>query len=256
MRRMTPAGALTLCLSTAIAMSGLAVASASAGEPELGRCVHTKANGGPKYKTRVCDTTPAPNGAPNHDFEWFPGVVKSRFTATGGASTFETAGLGLVKVACKKQSETGAFSGLREVKNVVMTFTHCRSGVTGCGNAHEESVTKPLEGVLGFKTKALKRVLLHLFPAGHVGPFAEFKCATATIVVSGSLLGPVPDDLSTRTHQIKYLAAGGEQGAETFEGEPNNVLMASLDGGAPERAGLTLTTVLTGEEAIEVNIFV
>ena len=193
---------------------------------------------------------------PSHNFEWLPEAQKRRFTAVGGASTLETVSPGLVRVACKKQSETGEFSGTKEVKKVVMTFTHCTSAAGSCGNAHQEIVTKPLEGLLGFKDKGLKRPLLHLFPAGHSGSFAEFTCAGARLVVSGSLLGPVPADKSTRTHLIEYVATAGEQSAETFEGEPGNVLAISLEGGAPVRAGLTLDTRLSGEEALEINTFV
>jgi hypothetical protein len=55
------------------------------------------------------------------------------------------------------------------------------------------------------------------------------------------------------TPALKGSASKGKQKPEAFVGEPKDILEESLNGGAFEQAGLTLTTIQTDEEAVEVN---
>jgi hypothetical protein len=55
---------------------------------------------------------------------------------------------------------------------------------------------------------------------------------------------------------VKYVQLAGRQRLEHFEGEPDEVLEASIAGGPFEQAGLSLSVTQTSAEAIEINWFV
>jgi hypothetical protein len=137
-----------------------------------------------------------------------------------------------------------------------MTFSHCSSGATPCGNGEAGTIlSNTLEGAIGRKDAGAKRVLLLLFPAGHTGPFAQFTCGGTSVTLAGALLGPVPTNKSTSTYEIRYVAHHGIQNGEEFERQSGDVLSVSLNGGRAVPAGLTLHTMIRSEEAIEINDF-
>jgi hypothetical protein len=52
---------------------------------------------------------------------------------------------------------------------------------------------------------------------------------------------------------LTYAAKAGVQAQTHFEHEPNDVLETSISGSSYELTGLTLTTIQTNEERVEVN---
>jgi hypothetical protein len=52
---------------------------------------------------------------------------------------------------------------------------------------------------------------------------------------------------------LKYKASHGVQGMRKREGEPEDVLIASIAGHAPETIGLSANTIMVGEEEVELN---
>jgi hypothetical protein len=250
-------GILAGMLVMALAGSGAAAGASSAAPPEFGRCAHTKAFGGEKFNKPNCNKAPKPDGTPRRNFEWLPGTEHAGFTASGPATTLESAVAGTFTLACKSQRESGEYSGTKSLKHVVMTFSDCSSGGTPCSNGEAGTiVSDPLEGAIGKKDAGAKRVLLLLSPAGHTGPFAQFTCGGTSVTLTGALLGPIPTNKSTRTYEIRYVAHSGSQDAEEFEGQSGDVLSVSLNGASAVPAGLTLHTTIRSEEAIEINDFI
>ncbi len=80
-----------------------------------------------------------------------------------------------------------------------------------------------------------------------------FSCAGTTAAVQGSVLVPVAADKMLATATWKAAATKGKQKPEGFLGEPADILEESLNGAAPEQAGLSITTIQTGEEPVEIN---
>jgi hypothetical protein len=98
--------------------------------------------------------------------------------------------------------------------------------------------------------KEVKHIALDLYPAGGSGPFLQYTCAGGEpTTLSGAILEPVTSGKMLTTTTWKYAATGGRQKPEAFEGEEPEVLTSSLS----EQVGLTLSSILTSEEAIEIN---
>ena len=225
------------------------------GPPEFGRCVKAGSSG--DFETAACGE---PSGAHNGEYEWDPGVGHPNFTTTlkEGRVTLET--VKKVTVTCKTENSTGEYSGTKEVASVIIRFTGCESSGHNCtsaGLAEGEMETKELEGELGWDNRRLKKVALDLHPVGKTGTFIEYRCVgTPPITVSGSILVPVTVDAKLRTTRMKYNAKAGKQKLEHFEGEPADVLTASLNGEAFEQLGETATLRQTNEEPVEINAVV
>jgi hypothetical protein len=220
--------------------------------PVFGRCLKTANKGEGKFANSGCSTEKAEG-----DYEWSTSIVKPKFTATGTAATIETAAK--AKIACKAASESGEISGQRTVANVKLSLTGCELASVKCKSADAaegEVVSSTLEGELGIekleKGKASK-IALDLYPVGHAGAFFEFSCGATTVKLTGSLMVPVKADKGAASQKLKYKASKGVQKPAHLEGEPDDVLAASLNGATPEAAGLTLTTSQTYEEAVEAN---
>jgi hypothetical protein len=252
---------LCAVLAAAVAVSAGAVASASASAPEFGRCLKAakvgKAFTG-HFSDAACtkEVTEAER-AKKGKFEWSPGAVKKHQTTAGGKGVLTT--VGGLGVKCETEHSTGEYSGSKEVKNVVVTFTGCESAGAACnttGAASGELVTKDLEGIVGWESKAAHKTAFDLYPEGKTGLFIEFACIGLTVAVRGSVLVPITADKMEQTGTLKYASTGGRQAVEHFEGEPNDILEASFRGGAFEQSGQTITTTLTNEEKLELNAYV
>lgn len=226
------------------------------GPPDFGRCQKV-ARGEGKYKTSACDSL-----ASSGSYEWTPEVqAAASFTSEGGKATLET--VGKTKISCAGERAKGEYTGPRTVGDVVITLTGCESSTHGCasaGAAEGELVTNPLEGVLGWEKHAdeleADRVALDLLPEGQRGHLLDFKCATRTFAVEGSVLASIKDDATpSLTTRLKYSASKGKQRPERFEGEPTDVLMTSVEEGPPEQSALKLTSTLSSTEQLEVNAF-
>ncbi len=218
------------------------------GAPEYGRCVRVaKATG--KYSSSSCKNQKA-----SGNYEWLPGVEKVSFTLAGGAATLQTAGNS--RIVCKTQSGAGEYRGTKELANTIIKFAGCELAGSKCSSAGAEEgeiITSALEGELGWRNREKFVVALDLLPAEEQGPFAEFTCGATVVALQGSVLVPVRTDKMSLTAPLKYQATKSRQKPEQFEGEPKDVLEASIGGGELEQTGLSLVSTLTSEEAVEAN---
>ena len=247
-----------LCLLAVLAASAAVAASASASAfeaPEVGRCVKVAAKTG-KFTSATC-VKMAPEAKPG-SYEWLPGAVKNKFKTTGGVGTLQT--VSGVAVTCKTQESGGEFNSAKTVTGVVVRFTSCESAGLKCATAgakEGEIVTNPLEGKIGVENKLKHKLALDLFPtSADGGLYVTFNCGVALhITVGGSVLVNVASDKMLSTLTLKYTAKTGHQKPEHFEGEPNDVLLSSINGGKVEQSGITITSTQTGEEPLEANFF-
>jgi len=166
---------------------------------------------------------------------------------------FET--VAKVLVTCKHGGNAGALTGPKTV-TVTIHFTECSSGRIPCmslGANPGEIVTSELDGTLGYIRAAKKMVGLDLSAA--VPPFMTFSCGAAlSFVVDGSVIGritPVNTPLLGGQPILKFMQKAGKQKTPSFEGEPIDVLDASINGGAFEEAGLATTDDLFFVPALE-----
>ncbi len=196
---------LALCLTIAAACGAAGPAAASAAPPEF------------------------VSGSP-HGFE---SILK--------ASKLETVGKSVIK--CKHGSDSGEVTGPKTV-TVKITLTEC--GIPGAlctsaGAKFGEIVTPPLIGTLGYISAPKKQVGLDLFSP--TAPIMAFTCGALTVVVEGSVIGritPVNKLLAPGEHfALKFTQKAGKQKPTSFEGEPIDVLEASINGKPFEESGLT-----------------
>lgn len=136
--------------------SGLAMVSAT-NPPEYGRCIKVE-NGAGRYENNGCTKEGGEKG-----FEWYPDVVKTRFTLKGGSSTLEAAGgLGLL-VGCKSESGEGEYSGQKTVVGMVLKFHECVDSLfnkcSTAGVAEGEVVSNSLAGVLGVEKSSSEEAI-------------------------------------------------------------------------------------------------
>ncbi len=230
------------------------------GAPEFGRCAlapleFNKANdfhGG--FTSKSCEeASPTQLGK----YQWEPGSAKSSLTATAKTATLET--VSKAAVTCGGGvALAGELASPTTLAGVSIRLKGCASGAHACtsaGLAAGELETQPLEGALGWESKAKKKVALELYPDGGAGAFLRYTCAgAAETTVTGSVLVPVKAGKAAAVSStLKFKASKGKQKPEAFEGGGKAVLSSSSGGGPPEQTGLTLTATQTYEEAIEIN---
>ncbi|MFI4991748.1 MAG: hypothetical protein ACHQHO_12660 [Solirubrobacterales bacterium] len=241
---------------TASSFSGLLEAG---GPPEFGRCIKTT---GGKYEDAGCTKTGS-----GKNYEWHPAfggslpLEKTGFSNTLKEATsaeLETVNENLV--ACSGESASGKYTGNKTVGSVVITFTGCSAFSMSCtteGAATGTVITSTLEGVLGVEElgaePSLNKIGEDLFPVGHSGPIAEFRCGGLLTTISGSIISPMPANIMKLTTAVKTKAVKGKQRPENFVEEPPEVLTALFEGGIPEQAGETLIVNQTNEEKVEIN---
>jgi len=244
---------LGLCLLATLAIGAIAAASASAGPPELGRCVKVAKGAVGKYKDPGCEKGEVPKGI----YEWIPGVIKPKFTSSEGKSTFET--VGKFKLTCTSDTDSGEYLPPKGDTETIV-FKGCKlTGMIGkekislpCSNgAPEEITTAKLNSVLGF-IKAPTEVGVSLEnPTG--GPFAEFERGGVRVSITGSVIAKVtPISRMTITFKEMFVATKGLQKPEAFEKEPKDTLSCNFLGKS-EQCGFTSADTVTNEELIEIN---
>ena len=81
----------------------------------------------------------------------------------------------------------------------------------------------------------------------------EFSCAGVPVRVTGSVIVDVKTNSMVPKSTLKYSGTGGVQKPSRFEGGAEDVLHSTLSEGAPEASVLTLTTIQTNEEKVEIN---
>ena len=75
--------------------------------------------------------------------------------------------------------------------------------------------------------------------------------------MTGSVIVEVKANAMSNKLTVKYVGAKGVQKPSRFEGGPEQVLRMKVgEGGTSEGALLTLTTILTSEEKVEISSIV
>jgi hypothetical protein len=254
---------------TILVASGVfSVAAASATPPEFGRCLKAE-KVGKEYKGKYSDPgctkeVPASGRAKKGKYEWLPGAVKNKQTSVGGSAALETA-VEHLGVGCEAEKSIGEFVGTKEVKNIFVTFTGCKSGPEVCqspGKAEGELETKALEATAVWENKAKKKTDLELFPQGGAEKFIEFTCGLhLTVSVRGKILVPIKNDKMKTTETLIFTATKGIQEPDSYETESGGKESAFLESlflseekNKYEQAGQTITTTVTAEEPLELNL--
>jgi hypothetical protein len=229
--------------------------------PDFGRCVKLKPEKvGPKsvyhggFTSKSCTVASETNSG---KYEWHPGIVNAGFTSTLKKDTVVLETVDQQRVTCTTESTAGEYSGLQDVKGVVIKLGGCEMLGHQCttpGLEEGKLETKPLEGKIGWEAKATGAVGLALYPVGDTGLFMEYRCVgTGLVTVEGSVIAPVKTDAMDKTAAMAYAQKRGIQEPEDFEGEPVDTLTALLNGEASERLGVQFTAELRNQEASEVN---
>ena len=229
--------------------------------PEFGRCIKVTAGAG-GYGNAGCTAAGGTKG-----YEWYPAfggaspLGKTHFTVAikpTTTATLET--LNKTKVTCTGQTGAGEYTANKAVGGVTYAFTGCESASQKCtspASASGEIVTKTLEGSLGIiltnKEGPTKNTIgLDLKPVGG-GAVAEFTCGTTSRLLRGSVIVQLAINAMKPTQTLKYTATKAAQKPSHFEGEGNDIVETSVNGGAFELTGLILTTIQTNAEKVEVN---
>jgi hypothetical protein len=260
MKRIGIAG---MCLVAALAFSVVVAGSAWATAPEYGRCIKKKTKSLPAYSNSKC--TLEAKEIKTASYEWVPGAAKTKFTSTGGVGVLET--VGNAGVECSGEKSDGEFEpgNNKEETGIFVTFTGCKAEglpCTSAGHAAGELETNELEGLVGWENKLKKKTALELHPAKSVtsGLFIEFECSGLVIKVRGNVLVPVKNDSMVESTELKFVAKGGKQKPEKWEENSGKQILeasfSNISAGLYEQAGQTITSVVKGEEKLELNTFV
>jgi len=235
--------------------------------PEFGRC--EKLVGEVKGKKLVYEggftsaTCVLASETNTGKYEWNPGVLSRRFTtAIKGTTKVVLETVQGTRITCTGETGLGEYLGLTQVRNVVFAFTGCempsiKAACASGGATAGEVVSQPLGGTLGVfalgTTSATNKIGLALRPAGTNGTLMSFSCAAKALAIRGAVVVPVTADKMLTANTWKASESKGRQTPEGFLGESSALLNASINGGTPEQAGLSLTAVQTSEELIEIN---
>jgi hypothetical protein len=229
----------------------------------FGRCKNVGTGAG-KYKNAGC-TEPQEGGK----YEWTPGVLKMGITIADGFELvekvekprkvlFETTGK--VQLTCENVSGSAEFLGVSALAGGVMRFTGCELGGSKCvsgGAAVGEVVTNALNGTLGWREKTGNLVGVSWAPAVEEGAWLEATCGSTSVKVTGSAIGAItPVNNMNSTLTLKFKQSKGKQSVERFEEEVVQELRISINGGASVQMGLSLETIETPEEQVEINTVV
>jgi hypothetical protein len=258
---------IAICVLGAGAVSSFTAASASATAPEFGRCLKQATKSVSNYDSSKCvklaseDPGTEAEKLKKGSFQWFPGVIKNKFTTKMKeltVATLET--VGGTKITCKAETSTGEFVNTKEVGHMPVKFNGCQTSELPCNSAGagvEEIVTHPLGGPIGFETIVVPASKDHLANELHSesGNIAEFSCAGLPVIVKGSVLHKITANAMKLTAIEKFTASKGKQKPEHFAGgtAKEHILESNTNGGPFEQAGQTITGILTGEEKIEAN---
>jgi opacity protein-like surface antigen len=241
MKRISTIGA---CLIAVLAVSAIAVASAAAAPPELGRCLKVAPVEEGKKKTfhglyggKSCTSLSLKK---NGHYEWAPGPgEKNKFAGIDVElePTLET--VGGAKVSCSSYETHGEYTGPTKLKVSKILLSGCATAGKPCQTVPvTESVIESggeLEGELGVIANKgtpketvgwdLKREgIMFAFTCGKLPELAS------TQTVEGSFIGPVGPGAESNLNRmsihslIKYKEKAGKQLPEAFEGGAKDTL--------------------------------
>src|SRR6476620_2168160 len=266
MRRIRIVG---LCLVAVFAMSAVVAGSASAANPDYGRCIKE----GPKklnnYDGANCTKLASEDAGSEAEklakgnFVWKAGVpAKAGFTAVLKPETIATLETkDGKKVTCKKLNAAGKYTGLTTVATTQTDFSECESAGIKC-NTSGAGVgvikVKNLEGELGLiakgETGIKDKIGNVLWPEGGTPTsgteFVEFACGGLVVKVKNSVISPVSSNAMKLTATVKFTASKGVQKPTKFLGGPNNFLESKFSAAEYQQSGQSATTIQTNEEKV------
>jgi hypothetical protein len=254
-------------LVVASMLGALIASSALATAPEFGRCLKVTPKALSNFDSGKCiklaseDTGTEAEKLNKGNFQWFPGVIKNKFTTKikeGTIATLET--VGGTKITCTGETSAGEFLNTKEVGKMVAKFTGCETSKIKCESAGAgvgNITTAPLGGPIGFETEVIPPSKNHIANELHSesGNIAEFECAGLKVVVRGSVLHKIAANSMKITATEKFTASKGKQKPEHFAGgvAKEHILETSTNGGPFEQSGQTITGIITGEEKVEAS---
>jgi hypothetical protein len=255
---------LMLVVAWCVAVGPTADASASA--PEFGRCLKQSTKSLSNYDSAKCVKTAGEDVGTEAEklskgnYQWFPGVLKTKFTASvkeGTIATLET--VAGTKIICKGGAGGGEYTGLKSVGGIVLRFTGCETAGGQCNSAGELSgkvTTNELSGVLGIwqtgttKTKDKPGIV---FKPTTGETLVEFSCAGLSVKVRGGVILPVPGNAMKLSGTVKLAQAKGKQKPDKFVEGSTEILETSFLGGPYEPSGLAIALIQANEEKVEVS---
>ncbi len=212
--------------------------TAAAALPEVGRCepvegvvegTKTVHHGG--YVTSGCTKVSA---SKTGKYEWTSGPgVHADFSGTGRSTVIADAYQGVypykATITCHTSAVAGEYTGATTV-SATFTLTGCewkeatencgyeQQGCSGgnhgvCqteGSAAGEIKTSPLSGELGFITAGAKPRVGISFAPSEEGPFAAYKCGTASMSLLGSVIGSVLPEKMYATSKLTFAGTAGQ----------------------------------------------
>jgi hypothetical protein len=180
--------------------------------------------------------------------------AKSPFFSESGASTLETASG--VQVACNKDIGQGEATGPKAISQFTIKFKECSSSGHACGSSGTIT-TNHLQGTMGYISKAAKEVGLDLASEAAGGLLMEFSCegGVANVKVRGSVIGKAtPVNTPTSMYSVTFaLTKKGKQNITKLEGEAEDVLETSKEGGAFEGSALETTDTVFPLAEVEIK---
>jgi hypothetical protein len=210
------------------------------GAPEFGECGHVNAGTG-KWGTAACSSA----GTGGDNYEWFPGARVKELRVLSGAASLSP--IGSSSVACKGWRASGEFTGYKSV-GATIGLTECSMAEQPCttpGMPSGHLQSAPLEGALGVirKNAEAKKNTVGLDFAPASGPWVEFTCGSTSVTVRGSVVASTTANGTTKP-TLKFAASKGKQSPQRFEGQPVDILEASVNGGAYAKVGLVMSGTL------------
>jgi hypothetical protein len=260
---------MVLCLAGACVAAVLAVASASAALPELGRCVPEPAGKGVFNRNTCIGVSKTHKGA----FEWAPGPGASpAVTEVLSAPTFET--VGGRKIGCANIQLKGEYTGAKSEKITNLTMQGC----TNVGRGGTECFTNPVEpgtiesevplvGELGSIPGSLSAASpwagWDLKAENSATPIVTFTCGEAlseeVVMLEGSVIGRAKKtNKMVPTFEFLLKQTAGKQIPSSFIGGAEDVLtqVSKPVGGTTtttEQVGLVAAGELKAGESLEIK---
>jgi hypothetical protein len=260
-----------LCLVVLLVAGAVGASSASAAEyelegiPEFGHCVLSGPHAG-EYKGKQCLAPAAGKG----NYNWEPGPgPKPKFEGTLSEFRLETVGKTFT-VRCSFGVARGEYKS-GKTASVAFELVGCLrlDNLQKCQTnpVKEAEIEMSFEGELGFiKSGEKPKVGLDLKPPSPI----VFTCGLppelpTTVTLEGSAIGQIkPIDTMRETFKLSYLAPGGKQSPESFEGGVKDTLTQKWITGVEsmsEQVGLTIIgieekpkpLVIENEEPIEIK---
>lgn len=231
--------------------------------PEVGRCTALEGTKiGKKtvytgmYATSSCiSKSPTDSGR----YEWTQGYAREAITGAGGASTLQTAAG--ARVSCKTSTSSASYTGAAG-ETARITFKGCtvagsKVSCQSTGHASGVIASAQLTGTFGFIDAPQAQVGLDLAPSSAGEPdFAVFECGGTPEHLEGSVIAEAAADKMSNKLALKYVAGGGLQLPQAFEGEADDTLtLSSGPTASPQREAATLIATMTdtSEEPLEVK---